>query len=84
MTVVSSWGCLSLEDERRIDPAHNRREDSPPHPASGRGHRLLSAARQADAASWTWRAMAHRKPTISRAIAVTITTFSFPAAASRR
>jgi len=84
MTVVSSRGCLGLKGERRIDPAHDRSEDFPPRPAPSREHRSVSATRQAVATTWTWRTMAHKKPTISRAIAVTITTFSFPAAASRR
>src|SRR6476646_10033252 len=84
MTVVSSWGCLTLRDERRSgDRLITAREGSPPRPCP----QPCASATLCPAAPphrfwlrWWWsapdqtragcarRAIAQMKPTISRAI----------------
>ena len=85
MTVVSSWGCLGLGASVGLIRLITAHEESPPRPASSPGRRSgVRTAGQIIALTCTSRAMAHRKPTISRAIAVVTTTFGLPAAISRR
>lgn len=69
--------------EHRPWAAHNRREGSPPRPASSFRHRMRELL-QAVEEIFTSRAIAQMNPTISRAIAVTTMTFCFPAATSLR
>src|SRR3979409_2287725 len=99
MTVVSSWGCLTLRDERRSeDRLITAREGSPPRPCpqpcapptlcpAAPPHRFWLrwwSALDQTRAGCARRAIAHMKPTISRAIAVVTTTFGLPVAAMRR
>ena len=83
MTVVSSLGSLGLEGERRqsrrIPGAWAPHRALPPALDAG----LFAELDQAAALACACLAMAQRKPTISRAIAVVTTTFAFPVAASR-
>ena len=86
MTVVSSWGCLALEVERRLCRLITGHEGSSPRSVPDLAHRkgrsvvfLASRLRQARAGV-TVRAMAQMKPANSRAIAVVATTFGLPAA----
>jgi len=86
MTVVSSWGCLALKDERRrcrlITGTRVPHRVPSPTLRIGRvevSFFSVSLPRQV-LAGVTVRAMAQTKPAISRAIAVVATTFGLPAA----
>ncbi|RKF12241.1 hypothetical protein D6850_19010 [Roseovarius spongiae] len=87
MTVVSSWGCLVLNGERRLRRLITGHEGSPPRSAPNLAHRhdrrlFLSLVRAPSAqagAGATALAIAQMKPTISRAMAVMTTTFALPA-----
>ena len=85
----------SRDEHRSGDRLITALEDSPPWPClrqcapSGATQSLPSflgfvAQRSQVSAGWALRAIAQMKPTISRAIAVVITTFGLPAAARRR
>lgn len=86
MTVVSSWGCLCLKDERRqcrlITGARIPHRVPSPTLRIGRVKVLLFSVHLPHQvlACVTVRAIAQMKPAISRAIAVVATTFGLPAA----